>query len=225
MSKKNVIVRVDWRDDTKVIEAVRGHDEVEEAQLTELDIGDIQIQDPNSDDVIVFERKDISDFAGSMTDEDDHLKDQVERLEEATDSPARILIEGNMEDFEDLEHTRVLPQSLRGFTASLEERYGAKIKFCGDIKTLVDYSIRCARKNFEDESMSLRVQSATKKTAPFEKRVYGLIDGVGPTTAQSLYESFPTLTDALEADTTDLMGVDGVGEKTVLQIQDQLRGY
>lgn len=227
MAKKQVEVRVDWREERgdSVIGVAENHDEVADVSLVELDVGDIEIRDPDSDDVVVFERKDVPDFASSMTDEDDHMRDQVERLEEATDAPARVLIEGNMEDFESLQHTRVAPQSLRGFVASLEERNGAKIKFCSDLDTLVDYAIRAGRKQFEEKSgSSLRVQSAVKKSEPFEKRVYGCIEGVGPAMAQRLYTTFPTLPEAVGADTKEFMVIEGVGEKLALRIQEELRG-
>lgn len=226
MSKKQVNVEVDWREDTRVTEVVGEHDEVADYSLTELDIGDIHIRESEDEDspVIVFERKSISDYAGSMTDRDDHLKDQVERLSDATDAPARVLIEGNMDDFDNLEHTQVSSKSLRGFTASLEERYGAKIKFCSNMGNLVDYAIRTARKNFEESSSSLRVQSAVKKSEPFEKRVYGCVQGVGPTMAEKLYDTFPNLPGALEADTATFMDIDGVGEKTAMRIQEELHG-
>lgn len=227
MAKKSVEVRVDWREErgTSVIEVAEDHDEVSDVSLVELEVGDIEIRDPESEDVVVFERKDVPDFASSMTDKDDHMRDQVERLEEATDAPARVLIEGDMEDFESLQHTRVAPQSLRGFVASLEERNGAKIKFCSDLDTLVDYAIRAGRKQFEEESSdSLRVRSAAKKDAEFEKRVYGCIDGVGPAMAQRLYDKFPTLPEALNAPTADVMDVEGVGEKLALRIQESLHG-
>lgn len=226
MAKKQVEVRVDWREERgdSVIGVAENHDEVADVSLVELDVGDIEIRDPDSDDVVVFERKDVPDFASSMTDEDDHMRDQVERLEEATDAPARVLIEGNMEDFESLQHTRVAPQSLRGFVASLEERNGAKIKFCSDLDTLVDYAIRTSRKKFEDSSESLRVRSSVdKKTSPVALRMYGCLDGVGVKNAKSLHNSFPTMEDMLEAEIEDLVEVDGIGQKRAEKIYKSLR--
>lgn len=224
MSKKKVNVRVDWREDTGVVDEVKAHDEVADYEVTQLDNGDIEIRDPDGEGVLLFERKTVSDYANSMTDRDDHLKDQVERLEEATDAPARVLIEGNMDDFGDLKHTNVLPQSLRGFTASLEERNGAKVKFCSNLENLVDYAIRTARKNFEESSTSLRVESAVKKSEPFTKRVYGCVDGVGPEMAGRLYDTYPTLPDALEADVDDLKQIEGVGDSLAERIHTTLRG-
>lgn len=226
MAKKRVHVRVDWREErgSSVLEVAEAHSDVEEVSLAELDVGDIEVREVDGDGVVVFERKDVPDFAGSMTDEDDHLRDQVERLEEATDAPPRVLVEGNMDDFESLQHTRVAPQSLRGFTASLEERNGAKVKFCSDLDTLVDYAIRAGRKQFEDGSSSLRVESAVKKSEPFEKRVYGCVDGVGPSMAQKLYDTFPTLPDALTASVDDLKEIDGVGDTTAERIRESLQG-
>lgn len=227
MSKKHVAVHVDWREErgSSVLDAARDHPEVTDVSLTELEVGDIEVVDPETDEIVVFERKSVSDFASSMMDEDDHLRDQVERMDSATNDSPRVLIEGNMEDFETLRHSRVQAKSLRGFTASLEERHWAKIKFCSDLETLVDYAIRASRKQFEDDSQSLRVESAVQKSEPLEKRVFGCIDGVGPSLADKLYDTFPTLPDALDADTADLMQIDGVGEKMALRIEEQLHGH
>lgn len=226
MAKKQVEVHVDWREErgSSVLESAKDHEEVSDVSLVELDVGDIEIHEADGEGVVVFERKDVPDFAGSMTDSDDHLRDQVERLEEATDAPARVLIEGDMEDFESLQHTRVAPQSLRGFTASLEERNGAKVKFCSDLDTLIDYAIRAGRKQFEDGSSSLRVESAVKKSEPFEKRVYGCVSGVGPSMADKLYDVYPTLPSALAATSDELKEINGVGDATAEKILDSLNG-
>lgn len=223
--KKKVVVRVDWREDPRVAEAVESHDEVEEFRISELENGDIEVRESWDEDspVLLFERKDVPDFAGSMTDEDDHLRDQVERLTEAT-GEARVLIEGDMKDFETLTHTDVLARSLRGFTASLEENDGAKIKFCSTMDNLVDYAIRTARKNFEESSSSLRVKSAVSKDEDFTMRVYGCVPGIGPSLAKTLYDAYPTLPAALEATVDDLMEIEGVGEVTAERIHDCLHG-
>lgn len=225
MSKKSVVVTVDWREDTDLIDVVEEHDEVEDFHLGELDVGDLKIDDPDGDGSVVFERKTVSDFAGSMTDSDDHLRDQVERLEKATDASARVLIEGNMSDFDSLTHTRVKPQSLRGFTASLEERNGARVMFCSNRDNLVDYAIRSARKQFEERSNTLRVQTTVKKSEPVTKRMYGCIEGVGPEMAERLYNVYPSLSEAIDAETSDLMKIEGIGEKLALEIQDSLLGF
>lgn len=229
MSKKKVIVKVDWREErgNSVLDVAREHDEVEDVFLVELDAGDIKIEEVEEDSerAVVFERKDVSDFANSMMDEDDHMRDQVERLEEATGDSPRVLIEGNMEDFESLRYSRVKAKSLRGFTASLEEREWAKIKFCSDLETLVDYAVRASRKCFEESSSSLRVQSAVKKTEEFEKRVYGCVDGVGPEMADRLYGTYPTLPSALEATVEDLREIDGIGAVLAETIFSHLHGH
>lgn len=227
MRKKNVIVQVDWREERgkSVLDVAEEHNEVNEAVLTELDDGDIGVVDPETEDVVLFERKSVSDFANSMMDEDDHMRDQVERLEEATGDAARILIEGNMEDFESLRHSRVKVESLRGFVASLEERNWAKIKFCSDLEGLVDYAVRAARKVFEENSASsLRVKSSVGKEAPFEKRVYGLVSGVGAEKAERLYDKYPDLPSALAATQSDLKEIDGVGDSLAREIQTTLQG-
>lgn len=224
MAKKHVEVALDWREDAGLTRAVDSHPEVEDYVIDELEVGDILIRDPETDEVVLFERKTPSDFAASMTDEDDHLRDQVERLAMATDGPPRVLVEGDMADFTSLTHTRVDPRSLRGFVASLEERDGARIMFTSDMAGLIDYAIRAARKQFEDDSATLRVRSATKKDAPFVKRVYGAIEGVGPEMADRMYDTFPHLQAALAAEQDDWTAIEGIGEVRAERIMAHLGG-
>lgn len=227
MSKKRVEVVVDWREErgNSVLETARGHDEVADVALAELDVGDIVVREFEGDGMVAFERKTPSDFANSMMDEDGHMREQVERLKEATDDTPRVLIEGDMADFEHLAHTQVPAKSLRGFVASLEERDDAAVKFCSDLETLVDYAVRASRKRFEDRSGSvLRVESAVKKSEPFTKRVYGCLDGVGAEMAARLYEAYPTLPTALEASVDDFQAIEGIGEVRAKRICEELHG-
>lgn len=216
--KQSVTVRVDSREplDT-VLPYLIDHSEVEEFEVAELDSGDLEIEG------VAFERKTPSDYASSITDKDDHLKDQAERMIEQYEH-AYVLLEGDMSDFESLSHTRIEAKSLRGFAASLSARYGVPVIPCSDAETLVDYAIRQARKHVEDpSSSSLRVKSSVESSdEPVVKRMYGCIDGVGSETASKLHLQFPSLQDALDASVGEFETVEGIGPMTAQKIYDDL---
>lgn len=217
---EKVNATVDIREPETVWDAVEAHPDVADMAISELTAADLLIEG------VGFERKTPSDFASSMTDRDDHLKNQVAKMKQAPEiDRAYILIEGGMSDFEFLQHTQVPAKSLRGFAASLMARNNTPVVFCSDGETLVDMAVRLARKHVEDESTSsLRVNSAAGLEEPFVKRCYGCIEGVGPAMADTLYETYPTLTDALAASHDDLTALDGVGDVTAERIRTTLHG-
>jgi len=215
---ETVDVTVDLREPEELMDAVEAYREVDSMEIDTMDSADIVIGD------FGFERKTPSDFASSMTDRDDHLKDQVERMNQQYERSA-VLIEGDMADFESLTNTQVKPESLWGFAASIEVRYNTPVVFCSNMDLLVDAAVRRARKHIEESSGDdLRIKSSVEHTAPFEKRVYGCIDGVGAATAGLLYDAFPRLSDALNAGVQDFMEIDGVGQVTAGEIVDALAG-
>lgn len=63
-----------------------------------------------------------------------------------------------------------------------------------------------------------------KKVEEFEKRAYRQIEGVGPSMANTLYDTYPTLPDALAANTEELQGLEGVGPVLAERIMDHLHG-
>jgi ERCC4-type nuclease len=216
MAKEQVEATVDVHEPTGVVEAVMEHDEVESFTLDALDSGDIVIGDT------AFERKTPEDFASSMLEEDNRLTDQVERMVEQYDN-VYVLVEGTLTDFDYLTHTNVESQSLRGFAASIEARYGVGVKFCDTRPLLVDMAVRLARKHTEDPSRELRVDSSVEKDAPVVMRMVACVDGVGADTAEKVYaqyDSIPMLLDAIGNEELD--SVDGVGPKTAENIRDAL---
>lgn len=216
--KQSVGVVVDSREPTEtLIPHLTRNPEVEEFAIEELPVGDLLIED------VIFERKTPSDYASSIMDSDDHLKDQVERMGDAHDH-GYILIEGDMSDFDVLSHTQIPAASLRGFAASLMARQGIPVIPCSDSETLVDMAVRLARKHIETPSnSSLRIKSSVGDgDEPVVKRMYGCIDGVGPDTATALHTHYPSLQDALDASVAEFTTIDGIGQKTAQQIHTAL---
>jgi len=215
--KQTVTVAVDSREPLdELLPLLIDHDEVEEFEVDTLESGDLAIEG------VGFERKTPSDYATSITDDDDHLRGQVERMGDQYDH-AYVLLEGDMSDFDFLSHTRMKPTSLRGFAASLTAREGIPVIPCSNTENLIDYAVRQARKHIEDPSASsLRTKTTADSTAPVVKRMYGCIDGVGADTASKLHLQFPSLQDALDADESDFEGIEGIGPKTAQKIHEAL---
>lgn len=216
--KKSVRVVVDSREPLDdILPHIIEHGEVEEYEVDELSSGDFAIEG------VGFERKTPSDYATSITDSDDHLRGQAERMVEQYDH-AYVLLEGDMSDFEFLSHTNMNPNSLRGFAASLTAREGVPVIPCSNTENLVDYAIRQARKHIESpSSSSLRVKTTVESSdEPVVKRMFGCIEGVGADTAGKLHLQFPSLQDAIEADASDFEVIEGVGPKTAQKIHDAL---
>jgi ERCC4-type nuclease len=208
---------VDVYEPTNILKSVSEHPDVESIEVDMLESGDIVIGD------VAFERKTPSDFASSMTGDDNRLRDQVNRMVEQY-SAAYVLVEGSMSDFDNLAHTNIKGASLRGYTASIEARQGVSVQFCDTPTLLVDMATRLGRKHIETAPSRLKVGSSAQKHEPVAKRMVACIDGVGADMADRLHDSYGSIPSLLEAvqDGT-LKDVDGVGEKTAAAISEALR--
>jgi len=216
MTRQTVEVVVDIHEPTSIIERVSEHDDVESFEVDSLDSGDIVISG------VAFERKTPSDFASSMTESDNRLRDQINRMLTQYDN-VYVLVEGSLTDFNYLTHTNLRGSSLRGYTASIEARQNVSVKFCDTEELLVDMAVRLARKHIEAPSKRLKVDTSVGKDEPVVKRMIACIDGVGPDMSDRLYESFDSIPSLLDAaQDGSLEDVDGVGEKTATNIKNAL---
>lgn len=217
--KETVSVVVDIHEPTEIIKEVREHEEVEDFTIESLDSADLVIRG------IGFERKTPEDYASSLVGESERtLSNQLEKMKEAY-GISYVLIEGDIEDFNNLSHTRIKPQSLRGSVASTTARHEIPVMFCSDMHKLVDIAVRLARKhNEEPVSNPLPTGSVTGKDEPFTKKAYGQLDGVGAKTAEALYEEYDSIEQLLNVTKGELRGIDGVGAERADSILKQLRG-
>ncbi|WP_459193101.1 helix-hairpin-helix domain-containing protein [Halosimplex sp. J119] len=201
----SVTALVDDREPDAVAAAVRAHPDVAAVDVCRLDAGDIVIG------AVGFERKAVGDYLGSAlgrTGTD--LEAQVAALDEACEH-AYVLVEGTWADLE-AHWPGVAEASIRGSAASVTARFGVPVVPCGDLERLVDVAVRLARKHAEAPSARpLPTSAVPSRAEPVAKRMYGCIDGVGPTTAQALYEAFPTVESLVAADESELLAIEGVG--------------
>lgn len=212
----SVSVVVDDREPPSVVAAVRAHTDVAAVEVRRLAAADIAIG------AVGFERKTSADYLGSAlgrTGSD--LREQVRGMREAYEY-AYVLVEGDLRDVEAV-RPGVADASVRGSIASITARLGVPVLPCGDRERLVDMAVRIARKHTEDPSRRPLTPSAVSgRDEPTAKQMYGCIDGIGPGTAEALYEVFPTVESLVAATTEDLLAVDGVGEHRAEAIQAAL---
>lgn len=189
------------------------HEDIEDYSIEPLDEGDIKIGD------CLFERKESSDFASSL--QEGRLRDQVERMGER-DMNSFILVEGDMDDFENLSHTDIPAKSLRGMVASVIVRNNIPVVFCSNPRTLADMAIRLARKTVEDPTGVQTKTTDTMKEPSFIENLFLGIDGIGYKTAQSLADEFTNLESVYKAEKDDFETVSGIGSKTASKIHQNI---
>jgi len=215
-NKEKVEVIIDSNEATQKPELVSKlalHEDVEDYKITPDIEGDIAIEN------CLFERKTPSDFASSL--EEGRLRDQVERMC-GTEKTPFILVEGNMDDFDSLEHTNIDSKSLRGMDASIEMRNGVGVKYCSSVGFVADMAVRLARKEKESLTSVQARQTDAVKDVSFIEQVFLAVNGVGVKTAEKLSENFESLSDALNATQSEFEQVDDVGPSTSESIYSAL---
>lgn len=181
-----------------------------------------EVELPSADIVvngIGFERKTPSDFASSIT--EGRLVDQIDKMQDAFDH-SYILIDGDMADLGDLQHSRLNPQSMRGMAASATARRGVPVIPCSDTETLVDIAVRIGRKHTEDPVSDHLPTGPVGDDEPASKRMWGCLPGVGPTMADRLHDAIGSPVSLPKNDPgwweKRLAEVDGIGEITAEKI-------
>ena len=213
--KEKVHVTIDANEASqkpKLIEVLTLHEDVEDYRIRPLDEGDIKIDDK------MFERKTPSDFASSL--QEGRLREQVERLAGHNERPY-ILVEGNMEDFNDI-YSDIPPKSLRGMDASIEEKNGVGVKYCSDIDKLCDTAVRLARKSKEEVTTIQAKQTDAIKDESFIEEVFHAIDGIGINKAEKLADNFSNLQMTLKASVEEFEEIEGIGSELSKEIHETL---
>jgi Fanconi anemia group M protein len=198
----------------ELVQKLAMHEDVVDYEIQPLDEGDIVV------DNCIFERKTPSDFASSL--EEGRLREQVERMAGHEETPY-VLVEGDMGGFDELEHTNIGSKSLRGMDASIEMKNNIRVKYCSNLKNVVDMAVRLARKEKEDVKTRQAKQTDAIKDVSFIEQVFLAIDGVGIKTSEKLAEEFQSLEEIYEATTEDFQSVEDVGEVTAQNITTEVK--
>lgn len=230
-STASVSATVDDREPAGLVEAVRAHPDVRDAEVTRLSAGDVVVRAAGAETAagddgsvaVGIERKTPGDYAASAFGASgSDLYGQTARLRGAYDR-GYLLVEGTLEAME-AAAVGPDPAAVRGSLASLTARRVPVIP-CSDRERLVDVAIRLGRKHAEEPgSRPLPAGAVTARHEPVAKRIYGCIERIGPATAERLHEAFPTVASLVDASTEELTRVEGVGEGRANAIRESLHG-
>lgn len=207
------------QDSLKVPDAFDAHPDVDSIDMSErLPAGDIELLG------VGFERKTISDYVASM--EDGRIDEQVVKLSQVYDE-SYILVEGDLAGTENM-FSGMSGTSIRGSMASVTARDNGvnAVIPCSTIELLADMATRLARKHVEESDKKyLPTHDLQDNDAPVEMKMYACIDGVGPETAESLYEKYPVPAFLCKMSSVEkLTEIDGIGEKTAKKVLVAFRG-
>lgn len=211
-----VEVVVDSREPKNLLGDVAAHPLVANVDQRTLEHGDLRI----GEDVLI-ERKTPSDLASSIV--DNRLFEQVRGMAESDPEVVVVLLEGNLTDATDLRYSSLPAAAIHGAVASTLVRAGVPILSCGTREALVDVGIRLGQKAVEEHDTAFgQVEFDHDNSLPPTLSMFGAIPGVGPTTAEALYERYPSIADAVMADPEDFEAIDGIGPKTAATIATTL---
>lgn len=196
------------------------HEDVEQVDTELLDVGDIVAGGD-----IVFERKSVGDFVGSI--QNRRLESQIDRMYEMFGpEKSYVIIEGNMSDFWDLQYSQFSPQSACGYVGSLSARWQCVPLFASNKTNLVDMVTRITRKHKETTKRVVRDPESSPSRAKddFFSRTVLQLSGVGKSKIEPLREQYGTVKELSMADQSELKSIDGIGSKTAESIIEQFGG-
>ncbi|MBO8174455.1 MAG: DEAD/DEAH box helicase [Thermococcus sp.] len=204
---KGIVIYVDSRElksqVPKYLKELGAHIEVKT-----LDVGDYIV----SGDVAV-ERKSANDFIQSII--DGRLFDQVKRLTEAYARPV-IIIEGQLYGIRN-----VHPNAIRGALAAVTIDWGVPILFSADAKETAQFIYLIAKREQEERKKEVAVRSE-KKALTLADRQRLIVEGlpyVSATLAKRLLRHFGSVERVFTAKESELMEVEGIGEKIAREIR------
>jgi len=198
-----------------VYDAVCDHGYVSDVVVRDLPVADIEIQN------VGFERKAPADLLASLN--SDRMDSQLSRLDQRYDS-AYILIDGTMHDIEFLTGSDGMFKSVLAFIAAATARDGSGVDAvipCGETEHLVDLAIRLASKTGAEYSSEFEPDIPTDPDAPTAQLIYRCVDGIGPQTAEVVYEAYPTVSDlACNATQEELTSLEGIGQSKAAKLAE-----
>lgn len=221
MAKGDLSVIVDGRETRANIPGLfEQHPDVGSVYTEMLETGDIIIEGE-----VVFERKDVGDFVQSIKNR--RLENQIQSMYDLFGpEKSYVIVEGNMDDFEDFRYSQFSPESARGYVGSLSARWQCVPLFTSSRWNLVDMVTRVSRKHFESTSRVVRdpTNSPSKSNDDFFARTVLQLSGVGKSKIDPLRERYDSVRELSKASPNELQSIDGIGSKTAESIIDQFGG-
>lgn len=218
-------VTIDAREPDEFSVLFEEHEDVDRVSMNQIPTGDFLLRPDMEEPAVVFERKSVSDYVGSIKSR--RLETQIKMMyEEFGPERSFLLVEGDMDEFDFLPYSDFSSASVRGFTASISARWQCVPLFCSDKVKMVDMAVRVSRKMVEEPSRKVRSPTNTPEQAndTFIDRALLQLDGVGKDTKEKLKERYPSVQYLAEAGEHDLQKIDGIGSTTAEKIVNQLEG-
>ncbi|MCE7699386.1 MAG: helix-hairpin-helix domain-containing protein [Methanobacterium paludis] len=170
---------------------------------------------------ILVERKEIADFASSIT--DGRYKNQSVNMVEASNNGAHCyeIIQGSFKEYESSGYCSISRKAFRGAIASLNERHGIRTLQVDDE---VDFWLQIDRliEKYNDKRPVKRVYVTPTAPRTDERMLLGL-PGLGEVRAEKILEKF-SLHQLFHCTVEDLMTVEGIGAKYATRIVNELQG-
>ncbi len=207
------VVADDRETSSRVVEALRLSGAA--LEIAHLEDGDYAIGDR-----ILVERKTARDFVDTLVERD--LLGQLRSLADAAPKPVLIVEGGDL-----YSHRQIHPNAIRGALAAIAVDMGVTLLYSADERETADLLLVLARRE-EGGRGERKVHPKKSHRSVREQQEYVLsaFPEVGPRTARALLEAFGSLLGVLEAETSALEAVPGVGKKTAARLHEFVRqGY
>jgi Fanconi anemia group M protein len=185
-------------------------------QTRQLDVGDYVVSDR-----IGVERKSSEDFVRTLF--DNRLFEQLRALKAAYETPI-LIIEGERTFTAHDAHV----SSIRGAIATIAADMGIGIIHSSSLEESAAYLILLARREQEQKAGVPRARGDKRERDMRSQMVFIVegLPGVSAKLARRLLEHFGSVGAVFSASAEDLMGVEGIGEKTAERIREAIEaGY
>lgn len=220
MGSQTVSVTVDSREQKAGYHvAFDANEYVCNVNVEQIPIGDFVL-----DDEIVFERKTPSDFVKSL--KNNRLESQVRRMtDEYGASQTYLVIQGTLKDIHTLERSGFDNRAINGFISSMSARWSTPPLFLDNRYEVTDMVVRIGRKHSEETDRVVVKPDDTPEwsDADFFERALMQLHGIGPVTAERIYDEFDSLPEFVSTDTDRMTKIQRVGDKRADNILTQVR--
>lgn len=176
---------------------------------TSLAVGDFVCSDR-----LVVERKDHSDFVGSII--DGRIFDQAQRMREGFQRPV-FIIEGNS-------NRDISVNALKAAVATLATNFGASVISTKNPRDTALTVFWLAKKEQQEagREISIRVGKKPKDDRRLAEQIVCGLPGVSTVICKRLLERFGTVEGVFSASEEELMEVEGIGKKMAKRIRKVL---
>lgn len=180
-------------------------------KVTTLPVGDVVAGN------ILVERKEVADFAQSITDKSKRYVNQSVNMVEAANRGAHVyeIIQGSFKEYETSGYCSISRKAFRGAIASLTERHKIQVLMVDDE---VDFWLQIDRlieKYFDDRP--IQHVDVIPNGSTVQERMIKCVDGIDQVRGKALAERF-TISELCKVTQKELLEVGGIGPKRARSI-------